>query len=179
MCKHIQTFFAEDNIIISEIQSKWSVELNEEISTDYIEILQNIRKLSISAYTKYSLFKLLHSRIATNKKTSDIKLIADATCEYSKAPSETIILAFIECPDAAYTSIWKEVEHWLRTLVDPYIKSSDVEKIFGSKSLNPIINRIIIAIIQTIYKQTEGEKNTTLMKLNIDAVRRLQSANQQ
>ena len=85
-----------------------------------------------------------------------MKLIADATCVYSKAPSETIIHAFIECPDAAY--IWKEVEHWLRTLVDPGIKISDVEKIFGSKSLNPIINRTIIAIIQTIYKNRQNGK---------------------
>ena len=60
-------FFNEDNII-SEIQTKWSAKLNEGISTDYSEIaLQNIRKLPISAYTKYSLFKLLHSYIATNK----------------------------------------------------------------------------------------------------------------
>ena len=53
----------------------------------------------------------------------------------------------------------EKMEHWLRALVDPGIKIGDVEKIFGSKSPNPIINRTIIAIIQTIYKkQTEREK---------------------
>ena len=124
-------FFNGDNIIISEIQSKWADGLSEEISANYIEIaLQNMRKLPISAYTKYVLLKLLDSRIATNKKLFDMKLIADATCVYCKAPSETIIHVFIECPEAA--NLWKKMEHWLRSLVDPGIKIGDVEKIFCS-----------------------------------------------
>ena len=69
--------------------------------------LQNIRKLPISAYTKYVLLKLLHSRIAINQKLFDMKLIDDATCVYCKAPLETIIYSFIECPEAA--NIWKKM----------------------------------------------------------------------
>ena len=51
------------------------------------------------------------------------------------------------------------MDYWLRALVDPGTKIGDGEKIVSSKTPNPIINRTIIAIIQTIYeKQTEREK---------------------
>ena len=50
------------------------------------------------------------------------------------------------------------MEDWLRALVDPSIKICGAEKIFGSKSPNHIINRTVIAIIQTIYKNRQRKK---------------------
>ena len=61
----------------------------------------------------------------------------------------------------------EKMEHWIRALVESGIKIGDFEKIFGSKSSNPITNRTIIAIIQIISKNRQKEKNTTLKKLNI------------
>ena len=53
-------FFPQDNIIISEIQFKWSniLHVDEEILSDSIRMaFQNLRRLPIDAYTKYILLK--------------------------------------------------------------------------------------------------------------------------
>ena len=54
---------AHGDNIIKEVQEKWSNVLNIDFPLSTVEIaFKNITKCPVSAYTKYILFKLLHSR---------------------------------------------------------------------------------------------------------------------
>ena len=55
-------------------------------------------------------------------------------------------------------SLWKDVEHWIKNVEDPHAKIGEVEKIFGTKSTECIINRAIIASIQIIYRKRQTGK---------------------
>ena len=82
----------------------------------------------VNAYTIYEYFKLIHSRIVTNKKLVEMNVGTDSSCVYCNAELETLSHAFIECSHVK--KLWKNVEDWLKTSMDPYLKIGDPEKIF-------------------------------------------------
>ena len=104
--------------------------------------------IPVNSYTRYILFKLLHSRIETNKKLVEMNLVDDAYC---KAPLETLLHAFIVCPTVV--KFCKEIKNWLQTTVDTHIKIGDVDKFLGWDNPEDITSRTIIATIQTIYQK--------------------------
>ena len=146
-----------DNFLLENIRVKWSGVLNEEILLYRIEkAFQCLRIIPVNSYTRYILFKLLHSRIVTNKKLVEMNIADDASCVYCKAPLETLLHAFIVCPTVV--KFWKEIENWLQTTVDTHIKIGDVDKILGWDNPEDITSRTIIATIQTIYQKRQGGK---------------------
>ena len=70
--------------------------------------------------------------------------------------TETLILAFLECPFVI--NFWKDVENWIKNVEDPHAKIGEIEKIFGKKSTECIINRAITSSIQIIYRKRHREK---------------------
>ena len=62
-----------DNFILENIQTKWSTMLNEEVISFKAErAFGSLRKIPANPYTKYILFRLLHSRIFTNNKLAEM-----------------------------------------------------------------------------------------------------------
>ena len=146
-----------DHFLLENIRVKWSGVFNIEILLYRIEkAFQCLRIIPVNSYTRYILFKLLHSRIVTNKKLVEMNLADDASCVYCKAPLETLIHTFIVCPTVV--KFWKEIENWLQTTVDTHIKIGDVDKILGWDNPEDITIRTIIATIQTIYQKRQGGK---------------------
>ena len=108
------------NIVI-ETQHKWETTLNEEIPYFIVErSFKQIQKMKEGSFTKYIQFKLLHNRIVTNKKLQAMGLSDTSNCPYCGDIEETIEHAFLQC--RTVKNFWKEIEHWLRQVLDSGIK---------------------------------------------------------
>ena len=109
-CSDIYKILLEnDNFLLETIQNKWSATLNKEINLFRVKrAFENLRKVPVNPYTKYIPFKLLHSRIVTNKKLVEMKIKDDPSCPYCDINSETLLHAFINC--AAVKEFWKSIE---------------------------------------------------------------------
>ena len=117
------------NLVI-ETQHKWELTLNEEIPYHIVErSFKQIQKMKEGSFTKYLQFKLLHNRIVTNKRLYAMGLSETSNCPYCGNIDETIEHAFLNC--RVVTNFWKEVERWLRQVIEGGIKISDIEKIMG------------------------------------------------
>ena len=79
----------------------------------------------------------------TNKKLYSLGLSETSNCPYCGNIDETIEHAFLNC--RVVTNFWKEVERWLRQVIEGGIKISDIEKIMGTGSLEDIIDKTILA----------------------------------
>ena len=144
------------NLVI-ETQHKWELTLNEEIPYHIVErSFKQIQKMKEGSFTKYLQFKLLHNRIVTNKKLYTMGLSETSNCPYCDNIDETIEHAFLNC--RVVTNFWKEVERWLRQVIDGGIKILDIEKIMGTGSLDDIIDKTILATKKNIYRNRQSSK---------------------
>ena len=102
----------------------------------------------------YILVILLHSRIGTPKELVKMNLSDDPGCGYYQDPSETMLLAFVNC--LTVKDVLEGSEGWLQSIVDPHIKLGDFEKKnIGWDSPENIISRVIVVTTQTIYQKRQ------------------------
>ena len=115
--------------------------------------------MSDGYFYKYIQFKMLHRRIITNKKLLDMNIRNDSKCPLCDEAIETIEHAFIKCPNV--TTLWKDIERWLRAHVDSKVSISDIDKILGQGLNNSIIEKTITATKKVIYinRQHGGKYN--------------------
>ena len=152
---------AHDDNVIQEVRNKWSNVLNIDIPLSTVgKAFRNIRIGPVSLYTKYIQFKLLHSRIVTNKKLYGMGLILSNLCPYCVIAIETLSHAILECPFVI--NFLRDVENWIKTLDDPHTTIGEVEKIFGTNNTENIINRVVTASIQIIYRNRQTGKRYLL-----------------
>ena len=89
-----KTLHQSEKDIISDIQSKWSRELNEEMPVNITEhSFKMLTKIPVNAYVKYFQFKLIHSRIVTNKRLVEMEIKLDPKCYYCNYPQEEVVHA--------------------------------------------------------------------------------------
>ena len=117
------------NNILTELQVKWSENLNDEIRLDTLSnSFKNATKYSPSVYQHLIQFELLHRRTVHNKLLHKMGISTTPNCLFCN-DLETIEHVYIECPNAIH--LWQETENWVKTLHYPHFKISDTEKIFG------------------------------------------------
>ena len=63
-------------------------------------------------------------------------------CKNCKIEIDTLKHAFLECHTTV--SIWAQVEKWTKSKISPSIKFTDIDKIFGYKSNNEIVDKLIL-----------------------------------
>ena len=95
------------------------------------------------SFTKYLQFKLLHKRIVTNKKLQVMGLSNTSNCPYCGSIEESVEHAFFQC--GVVRIFWKEIERWLRQVLDGGINIPDVYKIMGTGCPEDIIDKTILA----------------------------------
>ena len=154
------------NILI-EVKNKWERVLNEEISYNSIEnSFIAIPKMIEGPYQKYFQFRLLHSRIVTNKKLHVMKISDTNLCPICYETEETIKHAFLECQFVII--LWNQIECWCKNITDRMIKINEIEKIFGSNPPDKIIDKVIMCTKLVIYNNRKTGK-----KHHINEVKRM------
>ena len=154
------------NIII-EVKNKWERVLNEEISYNSIENgFIAISKMIEGPYQKYFQFRLLHSRIVTNKKLHVMKISDTNLCPICHETEETIKHAFLECWFVII--LWNQIECWCKDITNKRIKINEIEKIFGINPPDKIIDKVIMCTKLVIYNNRKVGK-----KHHINEVKRM------
>ena len=77
-------------------------------------------------------------------------------CKMCMTEIETIKHAFIECK--LVKKLWLQVEKWIKENINRFCKISDLEKNFGQRSKEPIIDKIITATKAIIYHNKKTGK---------------------
>ena len=140
--------------IVEQTKAKWENVLNEEINNTRMETaFQHLHKMSEGSFDKYIQFKMLHRRIITNKKLLDMNIRNESKCPYCDEAIETTEHAFLKCPDV--TTLWKDIERWLRAHVDAKVSISDIDNILGQGSTNSIKEKTITATKKVIYRNRQ------------------------
>ena len=149
--------------IVQIVKQKWEEVLNEEVAYQTVEnSFKDIAKMKESVYYKYLQFKMLHSRTITNEKLYIMNISDSNLCKMCMIETETMKHAFIDCEKVK--ELWLLVEKWIKENIYRFCKISDVEKIFGQRSKEPIIDKIIMATKATIYQnKKKTRKNTESM----------------
>ena len=84
-------------------------------------------------------------------------------CEKCEGEEETITHRFCDCPKTC--SIWKNIVDWLNSLAYRLGYFTDVQILFCGQRFDPIINKIIIASKNLIFKQKSKRMELNLKKL--------------
>ena len=144
------------NIII-EVKNKWERVLNEEIPYNVVEKgFIAIPRMVEGPYHKYFQFRLLHSRIMTNKKLHCMKISDTEICPVCFGSIETIKHAFLDCHFAV--ALWNQIEDWWKNITKEHIKFNDTEKIFGCNRSDDLIDKVIISTKLVIYNNRKKGK---------------------
>ena len=115
-----------------------------------------IPKMIEGPYQKYFQFRLLHSRIVTNKKLHTIKSSDTKTCPICHEAEETIKHAFLEC--RFVVTLWNQKEGWCKNITDKCIRFNEIEKLFGLNSSDRIIDKVIMCTKLVIYNNRKTGK---------------------
>ena len=139
------------NMVLNDLQTKWSEKLNDEIRIDTLSnSLKNAKKYSPSVYQHFLQYKLLHRRIVHNTLLFRMGISNTPNCLFCDEP-ETIEHVYLECPNAV--NLWLNTENWVKSLNFPHFKISENEKIFGEKYNNHLKHIIVISIKDVIYQK--------------------------
>ena len=139
------------NNVLNELQTKWSLKLNDEIMLNTLsQSFKNAKKYSPSVYQHFLQYELLHRRIVHNKLLFKMGLSTTPNCLFCDN-LETIEHIYVECPNSV--RLWHDTENWVKGLNYPHFKISDNEKIFGEKHNDKLKHIIILSIKDVIYQK--------------------------
>ena len=139
------------NMVLNDLQTKWSEKLNDEIRIDTLSnSFKNAKKYSPSVYQHFLQYKLIHRRIVHNTLLFRMGISNTPNCLFCDEP-ETIEHVYLECPNAV--NLWFNTENWVKSLNFPNFKISENEKIFGEKYNNHLKHIIVISIKDVIYQK--------------------------
>ena len=157
--KTYNKLMAYNSTVVIEVKNKWERVLNEEIPYGTVEKgFVAIPKMIEGPYQKYFQFRLLHSRIVTNKKLHTMKISDTKNCPLCQVAEETIKHAFLEC--RYVITLWNQIEGWCNNITNTYTKFNEIEKIFGLKSSDKLIDKVIMCTKLVIFNNRKtGEKH--------------------
>ena len=105
-------------------------------------------------------FKILHRILPTNRKLKQYGIKDSDLCDFCGQDSESILHLFCECDIS--TMIWQELVDWLNTHGLGLTYLTDSQILFGDRSWDPIINRIVIVVKCIIFRNKNRNKIPTL-----------------
>ena len=123
--------------------------LNEEIPYNAVEKgFIAIPNMTEGSYYKYFQFRLLHSRIVTNKKLYNMKISDTDICPICFGTEETIKHAFLDCQFTV--NLWNQIEEWWKSITNKHIKFNELEKI--------LIDKVILSTKLVIFNNRKVGK---------------------
>ena len=153
-----------NHFIINEVKQKWETTLNKDIGYNIIENSFNaITTFKEGAYCKHFQFKLLHSRTAINDKLFRMNLIDSNICKMCQTEVETIMHTFIDCVHV--TDLWKQIEKWLRNILNEKVKLDDIDIIFVKNKGKEIVNKTILFTKIAIFNNRKTGRNHSLKEV--------------
>ena len=157
-CSRIYNKLMTYNVnILKEVKEKWETVLNEEIRYKMVEkAFSDLTKCKGSAYQKYFQFKLLHSRTAVRDKLYTMNLSDTNICPLCETNIETIKHVFLECTHV--TTLWHQLEKWLKIKLKKTVKLSDSDKIFGGQNSEDLIEKVILSTKIVIFDNSKNIK---------------------
>ena len=105
-------------------------------------------------------YKILHRILPTNRKLKQYRIKDSDMCDFCGQESESSLYLFCECDISAM--IWQQIVDWLNTQGQNLEYLTDRQFMFGDRSWDPIVKRIIIVAKSIIFKKKQNGKSLVL-----------------
>ena len=156
----IKTIFNLENTTQPTSKRAWQNEVQiQEADENWKHFLQKpshcIRDISLRMFQ----YKILHRILPTNRKLKQYGRKESDLCDFCGRDFESILHLFCECDIS--TMIWQELVDWLYTHGLGLTYLTDSQILFGDRSRDPIVNRIVIVVKFIIFKNKQRNKVPT------------------
>ena len=94
-----------------------------------------------------------------------MKIPDTKVCKICQLETDTIKIAFLECPTTA--CLWSQVENWTKSKISTSKKFTDADEIFVYQTIKEIVDKIISNTKIVIYNNRKTDKYITLNGKNI------------
>ena len=95
-------------------------------------------RVTLDAFSRLVHFKLIHYRVMSNMNLFKMNLVDSSTCLFCNR-EEIVAYVFLECENV--TRSWRNIECWIRRVIERHFRLSDADKIFGTLPISITVNK--------------------------------------